>query len=108
LPLMTVLYNVPVFSPVLIGVVALGAFGFAVVGTLLAAMTAQTRARESLLPILMLPVALPLLLAAVRATTGILNTAPINSWASWIGILAALDLIFTVLCLSLFGFVVED
>lgn len=108
LPLMTVLFNITLVQPLAILVVAMGSFGFASVGTLLAAMTVQTRARESLLPIVMLPIVLPLLLASVRATSGIVNNAPPELWDTWLLILAALDVIFFATCLLLFSAVVEE
>ncbi|MDL1903086.1 cytochrome C biogenesis protein [Anaerolineae bacterium CFX9] len=108
LPLMTVLFNITLVQPLTLLVVALGSFGFASVGTLLAAMTVQTRARESLLPIVMLPIVLPLLLACVRATAGIVNNAPSELWDTWLLILIALDAIFFGTCLLLFGAAVEE
>jgi heme exporter protein B len=106
--LMTVIYNVTLTRGWLVLVVVLGTLGFSTVGTLLATMTVQTRARESLLPIVMMPVALPLLLAAVRATTGILNSAPQETWMSWVQILAVLDVLFMTTCFLLFEFVIEE
>lgn len=106
--LMTVIYNVPMTREWLLLVLVLGTLGFSTVGTLLATMTVQTRARESLLQIVMMPVALPLLMSAVRATTGILNNAPASSWQSWVGILAVLDLMFLVTCFLLFEYVIEE
>jgi heme exporter protein B len=104
----TILFNATLFDPRLLLVLILGAFGYSAIGTLLAAMSVQTRARESLLPIIMLPVALPLLLAAVRATSGLLNGAPEEQWLPWLSILIVLDIIFLVLGFLLFEFVVED
>ncbi|MCI0348845.1 MAG: heme exporter protein CcmB, partial [Acidobacteriales bacterium] len=106
--LMTVIYNVTLTRGWLLLVLVLGTLGFSTVGTLLATMTVQTRARESLLPIVMMPVALPLLLSAVRATTGILNDAPQDSWLAWTQILAVLDVIFMTVCFLLFEFVIEE
>jgi heme exporter protein B len=106
--MMTVLYNISLLDGMLLLVLLLGTLGFTTVGTLLATMTVQTRARESLLPIVMMPVALPLLLAAVRATTGILNQAPQEMWLAWLQILAVLDVIFLTLCFLLFEYVIED
>jgi heme exporter protein B len=106
--LMTILYNVTLTRGWLLLVLTLGTLGFSTVGTLLATMTVQTRARESLLPIVMMPVALPLLLSAVRATTGILNDAPQDTWLAWIQILAVLDLIYMTICFLLFEFVIEE
>ena len=106
--LMTVIYNVTLVNGWLVLVVFFGTLGFSTVGTLLATMTVQTRARESLLPIVMMPVALPLLLVAVRATTGILNNSPQETWMSWLQILAVLDVLFMTTCFLLFEFVIEE
>jgi len=108
LPLATILYNITFVSTWLLVVLVLGTLGFSTVGTLLATMTVQTRARESLLPIVMMPIVLPLLLVAVRATTAILNNAPINDWLAWPQILVVIDLIYLVMCYLGFEFVVEE
>ncbi len=86
----------------------LGTLGFSTIGTLLATMTVQTRARESLLPIVMLPVALPLLLAAVKGTTGIIDGAPPEQWQSWPQLLVVIDLVYLGMCLVMFQFVIEE
>lgn len=104
----TILFNASLFDPRLIVVLALGSIGYSTVGTLLAAMSVQTRARESLLPIIMLPVALPLLLSSVRATSALLTGAPEDQWLPWLSILIVLNVIFLVLGFLLFEFVVED
>ncbi len=108
LPIMTILYNHNLFQPWLVAVLLLGTFGFATVGTLLAMMTVQTRARESLLPIVMMPVALPVLLAAVRASTSILTDAPVADWIAWPQILVVVDIIYLVACFLLFEYVIEE
>lgn len=107
-PLLTVLYNAALVQLWLIAVLLLGTLGFATVGTLLATMTVQTRARESLLPIVMMPVALPVMLGAVRASTGILNNAAPESWLPWLQILAVVDVIYIVMCLLLFEYIIEE
>jgi heme exporter protein B len=106
--LMTVLYNLTLTRLWLVLVLVLGTLGFSTIGTLLATMTVQTRARESLLPIVMMPVALPLLLSAVRATTGILNDAPQDDWLAWMQILAILNLIYMTMSFLLFEYVIEE
>jgi len=108
MPLMTILYNVATITPEVIVVILLGTFGVTVIGTLLAAMTVQTRSRETLLPIIMLPIVLPSLLAAVRATNAILSRAPAAQWSDWIVILVVLDIIYFALCLVTFRFVMEE
>lgn len=108
LPLMSVLYNASLLQAPLLLVLLLGTVGFSTVGTLLATMTVQTRARESLLPIVMMPVALPLVLAAVRASTGILTGAPVEDWAAWPQILLVVNIIYLTMCLLLFDYVIEE
>jgi heme exporter protein B len=108
LPLATILYNITIVSAWLLVVLVLGTLGFSTAGTLLATMTVQTRARESLLPIVMMPIVLPLLLVTVRATTAILSNAPINDWLAWPQILVVIDLIYFVMCYLTFEFVVEE
>ncbi|MCY4525248.1 MAG: heme exporter protein CcmB, partial [Anaerolineaceae bacterium] len=73
LPLLTILYNLPDFPPALLLIVPPGCLGLAAIGTLLAAMTMQTRARDSLLPVLLLPVALPPLFAVLPADNAALG-----------------------------------
>ncbi len=108
LPLMTILYNVSLFNGWLIAVLVMGTLGFTTLGTLLAAMTVQTRAREALLPIVMMPVVLPMLLASVRASTSILNGTPQDDWIQWVQIIVVLDVIYVTMCYLLFEFVVEE
>lgn len=108
LPLMTVLYNINMVEPWLLLLLALGTFGFSTVGTLLAAMTVQTRARETLLPIAMLPVALPLILAAVRGTTGIIDGAPLEDWVAWPQIVAVIDVVYFAMCFITFEYIIEE
>jgi heme exporter protein B len=65
LPVYSILYNVNLFIPGLLGVIFLGCIGYVSVGTLLATMSVQTRTRDILLPILLFPVVIPVLVAAV-------------------------------------------
>jgi heme exporter protein B len=108
LPLMSLLYNMNLLRGWLLLTLVIGTFGISTSGTLLAAMTVQTRSREALLPIVMLPVILPLLLGAVRATTGIANEAPINDWLLWPQVIAVVDVIYLVLCYVTFPYVIEE
>mgnify|MGYP001041985111 CR=1 FL=1 len=84
LPVFTAFFGINLLNLRLVLIVVLGTLGFAGVGTLLSAMTAQTRAREVLLPILLLPVAAPLLIFAVKATAGVLDGLPLSDIARWL------------------------
>ena len=110
IPLFIVLFNLDIFSILLpIGLILfLGTLGFAAVGTLLSAISVNTRAREILLPVLLFPVAIPILLAAVKSTGLLINGGTLSDAMSWIKILTGFDIVFLVLSCLLFEFVVED
>ncbi len=108
LPVFTAFFGVNLFDPRLALVALLGTLGFAGVGTLLSAMTAQTRAREVLLPILLLPVAAPVLIAAVKATAGILDGLTLGEIARWLQLLGAFAAIFPAAALMTFDFLVRE
>ncbi len=108
LPVMSALYNVNLLQPWVILTLILGALGFTIIGTILATITAQTRAREALLPLVMLPVALPVLLCAVRATTGILRELPQADWMFWVALLGVVNVIYGVMSWFLYDAVVEE
>lgn len=108
LALAVVLYNLPGLSLWLLVLLPLGTLGLTTIGTLLATMTAQTRARDSLLPIVMLPMALPVVLSVVKATTAALGNAPLVDWAPWIEMLVLVDLVYLIACYAMYGFVLEE
>ncbi|MCU0499978.1 MAG: heme exporter protein CcmB [Anaerolineae bacterium] len=108
LPVISLVYNVNLLDLRMVGLVALGTLGLASVGTLLAAMTVQTRAREMLLPIVMLPAILPILLLVVRASNGVLGLTPEEFWVGIPALLIVLDVIYVVMCFLLFSYVLED
>ena len=108
LPLYSLLYNVNLFQPGLIVVILLGSIGYVVIGTLLSAMAVQARTRDILLPILLFPVVLPVLIAAVRATTGILQGLPLADYQAWLNLLIAYDVIFLGVAIITFDYVVEE
>jgi len=108
LPIFTAFFGVNLFDLRLMLVIFLGTLGFAGVGTILSAMTAQTRAREVLLPILLLPVVAPVLIAAVKATAGILDGLVMSDIARWLQLLVAFDLIFPATAFMTFDYVVKE
>ncbi len=108
LPVYSVLYNVNLFRFDLLGVILLGSIGYAAVGTLLSTMSAQTRTREVLLPILLFPVAMPVLLASVKASNGLLAGADFTEVLTPINLLIVYDVIFIAIAFMVFDFVVEE
>jgi heme exporter protein B len=103
LPIFSVLYNVPVLPVLgwLILVLFLGSLGVSIAGTALSAISAQARMRELLLPLLLLPLLTPVLVASTEVTAALLDPAPYVSWKG-IGFLAVFDLVFLT-ALWLFG-----
>ena len=108
LPVYSILYNVNLFQPGLLLVILLGSVGYVAVGTLLASMAVQTRTRDILLPILLFPVVLPVLIAAVKASTGILQALPMGEIWPWLNLLIVYDVIFTAVAFMVFDYVVEE
>ncbi|MFN2220552.1 MAG: heme exporter protein CcmB [Anaerolineae bacterium] len=108
LPVFTAFFGVNLFDLGLVLIIVLGTLGFAGVGTILSAMTAQTRAREVLLPILLLPVAAPVLIAAVKATSGILDGQTMAEVALWWQLLLAFDVLFPAVAFMTFDFIVKE
>jgi heme exporter protein B len=108
LPVFTILFNVVMVQPLVLLVVVLGAIGYAGVGTLLASLAVHSRSRDVMLPILLFPVAVPLLIAAVRATSGVLTAADWDQVGPWINLLLVYDVIFVAVALMLFEYVVEE
>lgn len=109
LALFALFFNVdlgPVLPPLMI-VIALGTVGFAAMGTLFAALTAQARARELLFPVLLLPVLVPVLLGTVKATEAVLLREPLADVAHWLKLLVAADVIYVVAGLLTFDFILE-
>jgi heme exporter protein B len=92
----------------LVATVLLGAIGIAAVGTFYAGVTVRLRAREVMLPLLMLPVLAPLLLGAVKATAAVLAGDPFGELGSWLQLLAAFDVIMVVAGAATYGYLLED
>ena len=108
LPLFSALFNVPLLRIGVLGVTALGTTGYAAVGTLLAAIAVNTRAREVMLPVLLLPLVVPLLIAAVKTTGGLIEGGTLAELGGWVRLLVAYDLIIVAVSMLTFGYVVEE
>ncbi len=109
-PVFVVFYNLHPLGDVslLALILPLGTWGLVVNGTFFAALGIRARSRELLLPLLLLPISLPALLAMVQATTGVMTADldPIQI-KTWIQMLAGYDVIFTTVCILLFETVLQ-
>ena len=99
-------FDVPFDVPRLAVVVLAGTLGFATVGTLFAAMSANTRAREIFLPVLLFPVAVPVIIGSVKATA--LAFGATQDGYPWLGLVVAFDAIFLAVSFAVFEFVIEE
>ena len=85
----------------------LGCAGLAAPGTLYAALTSRIPSRQLLLPLLLFPLVVPVLLAAVKATSLALLGDPMNQASSWLTLLVCFDAVYWSLCGILFGKVID-
>lgn len=108
IPVFSLLYNINLFNAGLLLIVLLGSIGYIAVGTLLASMAVQTRTRDMLLPILLFPVVIPLIVAAVKATSGFIQVLPMEEIMPWLNLLIVYDAIFLTVAWMVFDFVVEE
>ena len=110
LPAVALLYNVG--GGIAWGAIALlmvlSAVGLVAIGTLFSGMVANTRLAELLLPLLALPFFLPIVMPAAQATAQLIAGRPVAEVLGWVRLLVAFDLVFTVACLWLYPFTLED
>ena len=102
------LFNMPIFSLQLVVITILATVGFVAVGTLFSALAVNTRARELVLPILFLPVVVPVVISAVKASGLALSGEPWSGLFPWLQIIGVFDVIFLVVSFLVFAFVIEQ
>jgi heme exporter protein B len=110
LALFAILFRVnlgPMLLPLAL-IIFLGTFGFVCVGTMFSAMAVNARAREILLSVILFPIVVPLIIAAVKATENLLEGMPMTEIGGWLKILIAFDLVFSLISYLTFDFVVEE
>jgi heme exporter protein B len=110
LSIFTILYNMnllPYLLPLGL-IILLGTVGFCIIGTIFSAMSATTRSRDVILSILVFPILVPLIIAAVKATGIILDGKSIQAIYPWLKILIAFDFVFLLLAYLTFDFIMEE
>lgn len=109
LPVVGVLFHLDAASSIPVGaILVLGTIGYVAMGTLFAAMSVRTRARDLMLSVVLFPLAAPGLVAGVVATRELLGGTPLDEIMDWIRILIAFDLIAIVCGLVLFEPLMSD
>lgn len=99
--------HIPPAWPILLATLLLGIVGLVTLGTFYAAMASRTRAREVLLPLLLFPMLVPVLLAAMSASKALLGGDLMHEASAWIRLLIGYDVIFLVAALFAFEHVIE-
>jgi heme exporter protein B len=95
--------------PELLPILLLGDLGVAAVGALVSALAAETRARELIVPLLLLPLLVPLLIACAQATEPLMrqDQGP-EDLGRWLGLLTLYDVVFVLLSVAVFDYLLED
>lgn len=109
-PVAVVLYDIPLSGTLglVLLVIFLGTLGFVTLGTFYASMASRSRAREVLLPLLLFPMLVPVLVAAVEGTSALLAGDAMGDSGRWIQLLIAFDTIFLGASILAFGAVIEE
>ena len=108
LPIFAFLFNLPVLSLQIVAITVLTTVGFVAVGTLFSALAVNTKAREMVLPILFLPIIVPIIISAVKASGLALSGESWSGLASWLQIIVAFDAVFLVASFLTFAFIIEE
>lgn len=110
IPFFSIFFNVPVVKvfPQLLLVITLTIIGFICVGTLFSAISVGVKGGEMMLPLLLFPVEVPVIIAAVKATGMILDGQSLIDYSMWIKILIVFDLIFIMVSFVAFEYLIEE
>ena len=107
LPIFVALFNVRIAWSEILAVVALGTIGFSGVGTLVAAIASNTRARDVMLPLLLFPLEVPVVISGVKATALALGARPAETFP-WLQLLLGFDVVLVAASFLMFEYVVEE
>jgi heme exporter protein B len=108
LPIFNLFYNQNLLNLSLIAIIFLGLSAYTSLGTLLAALSIQARTRDVLLPVLLYPLALPILIAAVEASRTVISGGALAESRSWVLILLACVILFNAAGLMFFETILEE
>lgn len=110
-PIVGLLFGAPIGRApwLLLGLLAAGTLGFAAVGTLFAAMLVRARSRDVLLPVVLYPIAVPVIIAGVRGTSAVFAAEPdFASAQTWLTMLVLFDAVFVTLAFWTFEPVMNE
>lgn len=110
IPVFILFFNLDFFSELIpiLGVVALGTFGFISIGTFFSSMALNTKMKELMLPVLTFPIIIPVIITSVKICSAILEGKDFIKYKSSLQVLVTFDIIFAVACAVLFEYLIED
>ena len=110
LPLFGIFFHLDFFNDIgrLAAVVLLSTLGFSIIGTLFSAIAVNTKTREVMLPILHFPVAIPIIICAVQATSAVLQGKEWGVIWGWLKIIVVFDIIFFLVSIWTFEYIIEE
>ena len=95
--------------PELLAILVLADLGLAGVGALVAGLASETRIREVIVPLLLLPLLVPVLIASSKATKPLLMpVSATTDLGKWLGFMALYDMVFVLLAVAVFDYLLED
>lgn len=107
--LFIIFYNINILSHKLMVVVLIAAtYGYAAIGTLFSIISIKTKAREFMLPLLMIPIMIPIIIAAILATNVFIFGYDINLSYLWIRLMVVFDIIFSAVIFAIFSNIIEE
>jgi heme exporter protein B len=106
--LFSILFNFVLVSPLFAVIVIGGTIGFASVGVLISALVQNIKAKEIMLPVLLLPLLIPVLIPAVSATTVVFEGGDLDMIVTSLRLLFVYDIVFLAVASLMFGYVLED
>ena len=110
IPLFILFFNLDLSTKLIpvLGIVALGTFGFIAIGTFFSSMALNTKMKELMLPVLTFPIIIPVIITSVKICSSILEGKDFSHYKSSLQVLITFDIIFAVACAVLFEYLIED
>ncbi len=107
--LFIIFYNINILSHKLMVVVLIAAtYGYAAIGTLFSIISIKTKAREFMLPLLMIPIMIPIIIAAILSTNVFIFGYDIHLSYLWIRLMVVFDIIFSAVIFAIFSNIIEE
>lgn len=110
IPIYAVFYDISFLNNFIMNIITLllGTYGFSVLGTLFSIISVKSRTREVMLPILLLPLIIPIILASIQAMNIFIKGGDISESYNWLQLLIGFDIIFTTVIYVIFEYVIEE